>query len=230
MLVIRASAAVAAGGAALANPVVGLAAAGLLPALDQAVTQLQKKQARNVGQALDEAVRVSDLPPEELLERLTGNSARLLLLGNALNAAAQSTYEERVRALGQALASGALAADDARVDEEQIWVTVMADIEVPHLRIIEYLMRDHPDRSGPMVTQQDTLAQVSGASYLMTSRLLATLERHGLARSRLGSSYPRAYPESRGASGSEEWWQRGELTEPLLDRFRAAARGTGTSP
>ncbi|WP_155247158.1 hypothetical protein [Salinispora arenicola] len=222
VLTIRASAAIAAGGVALAEPLAGLAAAGLIPVLDQAVGRWQAAQARNAGKALDEAVEVSALAPEDFLGRLTQTPARLLLLGSALNAAAQSTYEERVRALGRALASGALAADDARVDEEQLWVAVMADIDAPHLRIIQYLMRDHPDRQGPMVTQQPTLAEVAGASYLMTGRLLATLERHDLAKWRWGESYPRAYPESRGGWASEKWWQRGGLTAALIDRFHAA--------
>lgn len=225
-LVFRSSAAVAAGGAAIDSPLAGLAAAGLLPFVDEAVRRWQARQARNVARALEVAVDSAAVPPEDLLRRLTGDPSRLALFGEALTAAATSAVDSKVRVLGRALASGALAEDEALVDEERLWTRILLDIEAPHLRIMDYLMRDDPrEGRGRIIAQQPDLASVAGASYLMTGLLLTTLERHGLTKSRDGSSYPKSYQLA-----NETFWERGGLASSLMERFRdAGGHGMGTA-
>jgi hypothetical protein len=222
-LTLRATAGAVAASAATVDPGLGITLAILPPVLDEGIKKWQASQARATARALDVAADASGLEPKAVVDRLTADPARLLLLGEAINAAARSSYDERICALGRALATGALAVDGAKVDEERLWVEILADIEAPHLRMLEYLMRDHPDRTGSMVTQQPTLARVAGVSYPMARVLLATLERRNLARWRWGESFPKGYIESAGASASEQWWQRDSLTPLLMDRFREAA-------
>ncbi|SNR95427.1 hypothetical protein SAMN06272737_14612 [Blastococcus mobilis] len=174
--------------------------------------------------ALDEAAEASGLRIDNLLDRLAADPARLVFLSEALTAAARSTFSERVRALGRALASGALADDEARVDEERLWVAILAGVEAPHLRILRQLMLPRDQQPYGTTPQQLTLAEAAGVSYVMAGHLLADLERHGLASWRWGETYPQSYREAQGASASEKFWQPTSLTPELLDRFRAAGR------
>jgi hypothetical protein len=221
-LAVRVGGAVAAAAASIADPVAGLVAAGLVPAAEAAVSRWQAQQARNVENALSDAAEASGLGIDHLLDRLAADPTRLVFLSEALTAAARSTFSERIRALGRALASGALAADDAKVDEERLWVGILAAVEAPHLRILQQLVLPRDQQPHGTAPQQPTLAEAAGVSYVMAGRLLADLERHGLADWRWGETYPQSYPEAHGASASEKFWSPTRLTPELLDRFRAA--------
>ncbi|MCO7219576.1 hypothetical protein [Klenkia sp. PcliD-1-E] len=130
---------VAAQGVSLVDPVAGLVAAGFVPALELAVGRYQRQRADNVDGALTEATRVSGKTADQLLNVLSSDPVRLSMLAEALTAAAYSAYPERTRALGRALASGALAEDEATVDAERHWVRLLSRIEAPHLRVLVYL-------------------------------------------------------------------------------------------
>ncbi|HEX2063816.1 MAG TPA: hypothetical protein VHE80_05285 [Acidimicrobiales bacterium] len=93
---------------------------------------VHQRAARRAGQVVETALDTSALDPEAFLTRVLDNEKLLLLLAMAVDAARHSQVEAKVQAPGRALASGALAADDAEIDEAQLVASTLADLEAPH--------------------------------------------------------------------------------------------------
>jgi hypothetical protein len=130
-----------------------------------------------------------------------------LLAGTAMVAAAYTTWEDKVRTLGRSLASGVLASDDAEVDIEQLIMSAIADIEGPHLALLDLLVAWRP----PMTADENVALRLNVPEYTKSMRadhlwdvgwrrwslaeirahrprlgpvftgLIGTLQRHGLA-------------------------------------------------
>ncbi|MGH9252022.1 MAG: hypothetical protein ACRD0W_21270, partial [Acidimicrobiales bacterium] len=91
-----------------------------------------------VKAASDEAADVFG-DAEQLLERISSDDRLLWLLDTTVDAAARASTEQKARALGRALAEGALASDDARIDEAQFMARVLADVETIDVRVLANL-------------------------------------------------------------------------------------------
>lgn len=84
--------------------------------------------------------------PEELDALIRTSERTRLQAGIAISAATRTGWPAKVRALGRALASGLLAEDDAQIDSEMLILAAMADIEAPHLSLLELLADRVPPR------------------------------------------------------------------------------------
>lgn len=82
------------------------------------------------------AMEGSGLGFEELLLRITESEQLSILFAMAVEAAQRSHLEAKARALGRAVASGALLGDDAALDEAQLVTATLAALEVPHIRAL----------------------------------------------------------------------------------------------
>lgn len=159
-------------GAAAAAPLVsqGLAYAGAI---------VRQRWRRNAEEMLAEAAHTAELEDDQLLERLLASPARQELLASALEAAAHATLQEKVKALGQALADGALA-DDDQVDHELLFVRAMVDLEAPHVRVLHLLdtpsVPAAPSYRAPLAERQ--LSKAPGIGDAL-GPVLAVLERWG---------------------------------------------------
>ena len=99
---------------------------------------------RRSGEALSAACEVSGLSAEETLSRMFSDEKFRLLTGTAMIAAAHTAWEDKVRTLGRSLASGLLASDDAEVDTEQLIISAIADIEAPHVALLDLFVAYRP--------------------------------------------------------------------------------------
>ncbi|HEU4399454.1 MAG TPA: hypothetical protein VFU54_16670 [Actinomycetota bacterium] len=72
------------------------------------------------------------MTPEELLERILHDERLLDLVAAVVAAASETMVEAKIQALGRALATGALAIDDAMINEQRFMVDILADLEAPH--------------------------------------------------------------------------------------------------
>jgi hypothetical protein len=126
------------------------AAAATVAAVSTVVSAARERREARAVQALDAAAAVADVDLDELLNRLLADPKRTELAARALSAAAASTLETKVAALGRALATGALTADDAKVDEQLILVAVYADLEAAHVRVLAVMAEETP----PVVREQ----------------------------------------------------------------------------
>lgn len=82
---------------------------------------------------LDSGSRASGLDPAILIERLLGDEELTMLAAAAIDASRRSRMPEKARMLGRCL--GAIASDDARIEEEELWVSIIARIERPHIKV-----------------------------------------------------------------------------------------------
>jgi chloramphenicol 3-O-phosphotransferase len=83
------------------------------------------------------------MTPEDLLNRILRDERLLDLAAAVVAAASETMVEAKIRALGRALATGALAADDAVVDEQRFLVDILDDLEAPHVRMLHQLSIQH---------------------------------------------------------------------------------------
>lgn len=101
-----------------------------------AINEWQRHSAKQIDLALSTAVERAEVEPDALIDQMTRDTRRLLLLRDALNGAAATALQSKARAMGQAIANGALTADDAKVDDEAFIVRALADLEGPHFQVL----------------------------------------------------------------------------------------------
>jgi hypothetical protein len=142
------------------------------------------------GRTLELAARQANLGLEELQRRLAGSPHRLQLTAAALAAAANTTLEAKLRALGRALATGALTTDDAVIDEQRFLVDTLADLEAPHLRVLHQLSIEHegywpevyaPGQEGAHGWSLRDLADSLPGQEAVLEPILSVLAGHALA-------------------------------------------------
>jgi hypothetical protein len=139
-LYIRTAVAVLVGGASLLGPDAGAAATSLAPAMEAAVGQ---RRVRHAAEAVAYAAEASGMPADELLEQAVSDDQRHELLARTLGAAQDAALRDKRRALGRALAAG-IEGDDARIDDELLFIRAVADVDVPHIKLLEILSEDQP--------------------------------------------------------------------------------------
>ena len=125
--------------------VVGAALGPLLvPVAEEIFREVSRDGRRRSGEALAAACEASGLSAEETVRRALSNEKSRLLSATAIVAATHTAWEDKVRTLGRSLASGLLAADDAEVDSEQMIMAAIADMEAPHLALLDLLVAWSP--------------------------------------------------------------------------------------
>jgi hypothetical protein len=115
----------------------------LEPLVDWAGKWITAGARRRQAQVLAE----SGIPENELRDKIDASEPAQLLTGFALNAAARTTLEGKLRTLGRSLASGLLAEDNATIGTEQMIIAAIADIEGPQLAMLELLVAWRPGRN-----------------------------------------------------------------------------------
>jgi hypothetical protein len=134
----------------------GLAAATLVfaqAASNIAGRAIEDRWQRAAG-TLQHAAKFAELNLDQLTMAILAAPARTELAMTALEAAAHTRLQAKIRTLGRAIATGALAEDQALVDEQQFLVRALARLEAPHLKVLQLV-------SGPRVVMPGTPSQYS---------------------------------------------------------------------
>lgn len=153
--------------------------------------ELSDVRRRSAGYMLQSASEQLGGPPEDVIARSFAAENTAQLFADALQSAASTSNEEKIRALGRALANG-LAGDQARVDEERLIVAGLSGLEAPHIRLLALLPRQ---RSRPTSTPTSTatstagrrgvrlavVAEASGLSVEGANNVISELTRTGMA-------------------------------------------------
>jgi hypothetical protein len=226
-MTLRISAAAIAASVATVNPMSGVVLAGALPVLDAGIERARQRRRAAMNETLATGADAAGLPVEALVDRLTADPAKTLLMVTALEAAAQTAWRRKMRVLGRALATGVLLEDDAKVDEEQGWIRLIQGIEPPHLRIMTRVAGEDPEHPGTIVAAtREELKAASGFESLIGATL-TSLERDTLIRSTDGTGMGQHFRARWGltAGMGAVVYIRGELTERCLQRFLDAADG-----
>jgi hypothetical protein len=126
-----------------------------------------------------EVFRVAGDRSAEFVERVLDGDARIRLTFAAIEAAARSAFDLKIRAIGRALVSGVLTSDDAEIDEANLVIGALRDLEMVELGALQVLM-DTQRRGGGLFDPKNALAEQSYGSEAVQDALVAKLTRHGL--------------------------------------------------
>lgn len=143
-----------------------------------------------VGVAADER----GVDPEQLAaDVLAADEEIRLLAGLAIAAAMRTVNEDKIRALGRALAHGL--DDDARVDEELLIVKALEDLERPHITVLDLMATRMPwtfgdapaldPRQSPVEWQVASIERQLPGTQAVLPTVLGALDRHGLIDTRV---------------------------------------------
>jgi hypothetical protein len=183
-------------GGALVSVVIGGAAGAVAGAtagavLGQITREALRRRWDRGEQVLEFAAAKSNLTPEQLLKSILGDERLLDLAAAVIAAAAETALNAKSRALGQALAHGTLATDDAMIDAERFTVDTLAALDAPHVRVLGQINQrydDYGDEVGPDGVQRaygwtlEALTKHLAALAPVLRPVLGTLDANGLIR------------------------------------------------
>ncbi|MDK3258099.1 hypothetical protein [Blastococcus capsensis] len=185
---------IAAGGGAAGTAAGGLASIGVL-VVDRFVGVVRRHRQERAGRML--AVAAEVLGGLDILEeRTTADDERVELLGRILEAAVRTPLEEKIRALGRVLGEGL--SQDGDVSEAMVLATALADIEAPHVAVLQ-LLYEQPGPPAELLragidraTGWEATAVAAALPNLgdVVDGLLAVLGGRGLLKDSGGVPYP----------------------------------------
>jgi hypothetical protein len=168
-------------------------ALGILPAFLEYIQDAPGRAWSRLKAATDEAVDVFGDDPEQLLARIRSNDRLLWLFDTTVDAAARASTKQKARALGRALAEGALASDDSRLDQAALMTRILSDVEPIDIRVVALLSdlrhgRNVPpedvavpaSNGFPACLYGDDLAGLAGLDAVVVDGPIGVLRRHGL--------------------------------------------------
>jgi len=172
--------------------------------------ELSRDGRHRAGEVLHYAQTASSLNDEEFERLITRDEQSRLLSGIAIAAGTRTVWSDKLRTLGYSLNHGLLATEEAIVNTEQMILAAIADIEQPHLALLDLIVAYEPIRTVGQTeprrlnipadswtelpggnetwragrrewTQTQIIAQRPRLGPVLGS-LLGTLQRHGLVR------------------------------------------------
>ena len=190
---------------------VGAATGPYIEEFSSFARQAVLRQIGRVQRAIDVAVDYGSTDVDTLVGEALANDLKLELATRGFNAAATSTINEKIDALGRALASGLLAEDDAIVHEEFQIISALAQIDAPEIRLLQVM---EIPRENDQHWSRDLIAMHDPGLASTVDALLARVSAQGLVAS----------PMVVGAGG---WppWKLTEFGELCLRALRDREQG-----
>jgi hypothetical protein len=119
--------------------------------LQKALGELKSDKQRRWSGMFESTAEAAGCGPDELIGLIDDSERTRLLTATAMTAVAGTAWPEKVYALGRALADGLIAADSAEVNVADLVIPTMADMERPHLVLLELLVRWVPGQEAGQV-------------------------------------------------------------------------------
>jgi hypothetical protein len=184
---VRTSVAVLAAGASLLGPDAAAVATALTPAMEALVSRmvgvLSQWRVRHAAETLEYAAEAAGEPVGQLVEKAVADERREELLSRTLTIAQDTALRDKRRALGRALAAG-IAGDDAKIDDELLFIRAVADIDTSHIRLLSLMASEAPppprNAGAPQGWSAETIAERDPGLSEAIPALLSTLESHAL--------------------------------------------------
>jgi hypothetical protein len=175
------------------------------------VVKLAERRVKHAAETVLDAAEAAKLPLDEFIDRAVSDDRRHELLARTLFIAQDTALRNKRRTLGRALAAGVMG-DDAKVDEELLFIRAVADIDEMHIRLLQRML--HPCPIGGGWTADMIAADDPGLAAGVLA-LLGTLELHGLVATAISN---RAIPS---AVSSVTTYSITPLGRHFLDRLVA---------
>ncbi len=165
-----------------AGPLAAAAAGAMITPYTTRLVELAAAEWRRKSDLVGEtAVAASGLGIEQFCEVLAGDQELLAPAQRILWAASVSGNEHKLRTLGQLL-GGAVKDRGDRLDEVQVLAAALADLEAPHVAVLDVLTRPAPgEPSGPGWWRPAEVEANIPMDPGFVLGCLNTLVRHGLA-------------------------------------------------
>jgi hypothetical protein len=146
-----------------------------------AVQRLGKRRTEHAADTLIDAADAAGLPLAEFMDRAVSNDRRHELFARSLGIAQDTALRDKRRALGRALAVGAMG-DDARIDEELLFMRAVDDLDEMHIRLLgrARLLSDSQVYAGLAGWTPSIIVQADPGLAPGIGALLGALELHGL--------------------------------------------------
>ncbi len=164
------------------HPAVGAAATAVTPVFDAiatfAVKRLGERRIEHAAETLLDAAETADEPLADFIDKAVADDQSHELFARTLTTAQDTALRSKRRALGRALAAGVMG-DNARIDEELLFVRAVADIDEMHIRLLARLAGTEGKEPGLLWTSRVILHSDPGLSVAFAS-VAATLQLHGL--------------------------------------------------
>jgi hypothetical protein len=196
-MAMRTGVAVLTAGAGLLSPEAGAAATALTPAMEallsRVVGSLSQWRLRHAAETLEDAAEAAGEPVGQFAEKAVSDERREELFSRTLLIAQDTALRDKRRALGRALAAG-IAGDDAKIDDELLFIRAVADIDTPHIRLLALMAgeRISPGKQSGSVFHGGwslpTIAARDRGLGEAVPALIAILESHGLVRAMQSST------------------------------------------
>ena len=184
-LAIQIAAAALTGIATLAGTVPGAAATMFQPIvaaiMTAAVQCLGKRRAEHAADTLMDAADAAGVPLGEFMDLAVSDDRRHELFARSMRIAQDTALRDKRRALGRALAAGVMG-DDARIDEELLFMRAVDDLDEMHLRLLgrARLLSDSQVYAGLAGWTPSIIVQADPGLAAGIGALLGALELHGL--------------------------------------------------
>ena len=194
----------------LYNAVAGVLAGSGAPILlaianSDAVRKLGRRRAEHAAETMLAAAEAANLSLSDFLDHAVSDDRRQELLTRALWIAQDTALTAKRRVLGRALASGVMG-DDAKVDEESLFVRAIEDLDAVHIRLLSRL-------AGGRLWDVDSVTKEDPGLALGVESLFRTLEVHGLVRAHM------SVPPGGAVRSLDPSYSISTLGELLLDRL-----------
>jgi hypothetical protein len=137
-----------------------------------ALGRVSHRRAEHAAETLMAAADAAGLPVAEFFSKAVDDDRRHELFARAMTIAQDTALREKRLALGRALAVGVMG-DDARIDEELLFMRAVEDIDEMHIRLLSRL------GDGSRLTAKD-VAQADPGLGIGVLTLLGQLQSHGL--------------------------------------------------
>jgi len=137
---------------------------------------------------LARAWHVTGMNSERFARRIDKNAQTRLLTATAVKGAASTAFSPKVAAIGNLLAKGLIASDEDKIDIVALELAAMAEMERPHVSLLDLLVNYRPTMFGSIPWQAGlrkwTAREITDARPNLgpvLDGLMGTLIRHGLA-------------------------------------------------
>jgi hypothetical protein len=212
LLAMRTAWATLTGYATVVSPVMGAAATALTPIYEAiatfAVKKLGQRRIEHAAETLLDAAEAADEPLADFIDKAVADDRRHELFARTLRIAQDTALRDKRRALGRALAAGVMG-DDARINEELLFIRAIEDIDEMHIRLLarmaNQLTTPLPGWSATTIREQDP-GLTDGVLALF-----GTLETHGLIVRRM--------PGTRIAGPEQSYYLITQAGQRFIDRL-----------
>lgn len=170
--------------------------AGLLGGTAAAITVgidgANRRRGERVAIAAAIGAEELDSTVDALIENLLQNDAKAELLAAVFEGAARAIDRKKLLMLGRSLAAGARTDDGAALHHEVFMAKLMADLELPHLKILQYMEKD-PEAEGHLrLARRNQLLELF-KPQAMSASVIATLLRHALLQGYSHAEFERSF-------------------------------------